>query len=58
MIWTIMITLFTISKTELLILTKNTIMLHNENEEAKVMSWYIYRGFKGFFLASIDRSDR
>ena len=58
MICTIMITLFTISKTELLILTKNTIMLHNENEAAKVMSWYIHRGFKGFFLASIDRSDR
>ena len=58
MIWTIMITLFTISKTKLLILTKNTIMLHNENEAAKVMSWHIHRGFKGFFLASIDRSDR
>ena len=53
-----MITLFTISKTELLILTKNTIMLHNENEAAKVMSWYIHRGFKGFFLANINRSDR
>ena len=53
-----MITLFTISKTMLQILTKNTIMLHNENEAAKVMSWYIHRGFKGFFLASINRSDR
>ena len=38
MICTIMITLFTISKTELLILAKNTIMFHNENEAAKVMS--------------------
>ena len=53
-----MITLFTISKTELLIVTKNTIKLHNENEAAKVISWYIHRAFKGFFLASINRSDR
>ena len=30
-----MTTLFTISKTKLLILTKNTIMLHNENEASK-----------------------
>ena len=33
-------------------------MLRNENEAAKVMSWYIHRGFKGFFLTSINRSDR
>ena len=63
MIWTIMKTLSTISKTKLLILTKNTVMIHNENEGqtedwAKMMRWYIHRGFKGFFLASINRSDR